>query len=649
MDEDQILQSIIADPKLTDPSIDVSKLRQTTPTRAELLADVPEFSGLKFDPTERSYIEDLYALYGGGAPMVPEPVVETPVVTTPIVDTSAMDQPAGDSVLDTTPTTTTPQDFGQSLVDQGIGVQATPTDPVVAPGEMPLTQDDFDDFNKIAVTPVTPVDTSIAIEDFTTPFVTERGITGGPVEYRDQTQITDPVTPIQDLPMVTTSINPATGEVFDAQTGQEIGNLYDEVALTGTGTPEQQEGFLQNVLGRAGQTVDNALNELGKVPGAIVDFANQTVDIFGQKLNVGRTLAAAAANQIVGAPISLLFDLLPERSIAQTTTLNIVDKLKNEKGKSYSRFSQPVGNINVDPFGRSPTNPESYEETLKDDILGRNQSGFETAERRAAKADYARDYFNDKAKAASGVQLDKDKDTVLGPAEIGPVTTLEQQLGQIAKDANVEIGLPPSTVETFRGPTMAEVAGTGKGTVGTTTEIDDFDFGPEIGKAAPTTSKDPIGSFFDAVDKAAGPAPTTQDIPDRGRGDTPGSGQMSDAQAAANRDAARGQTGSGSSGGSPKIVCTMMNESYGFGSFRNKIWLRHSKGLAPEYQKGYHKIFLPLVKLSKKNIVLKKVLEHIAVHRTIDIRQESRGKVHLLGRVYRKILEPICYWVGKHG
>ena len=102
----------------------------------------------------------------------------------------------------------------------------------------------------------------------------------------------------------------------------------------------------------------------------------------------------------------------------------------------------------------------------------------------------------------------------------------------------------------------------------------------------------------------------------------------------------------GSSGG--KIVCTMMNESYGFGSFRNKIWLKHSKDLAPEYQIGYHKIFLPLVKLSKKNIVLKKVLEHIAVHRTIDIRQEARGKVHLLGRIYRKILEPICYIVGKN-
>jgi hypothetical protein len=100
--------------------------------------------------------------------------------------------------------------------------------------------------------------------------------------------------------------------------------------------------------------------------------------------------------------------------------------------------------------------------------------------------------------------------------------------------------------------------------------------------------------------------------------------------------------------GSSKIVCSMMNESYGFGSFRNKIWLKHSKDLAPEYQKGYHKIFLPLVRLSKNNKILKKMLEHIAVHRTIDIRQEARGKVHLLGRIYRKIFEPICYWVGKY-
>ena len=102
---------------------------------------------------------------------------------------------------------------------------------------------------------------------------------------------------------------------------------------------------------------------------------------------------------------------------------------------------------------------------------------------------------------------------------------------------------------------------------------------------------------------------------------------------------------------SRKIVCTMMNDSYGFGSFRNRIWLKHSAGLPKEYEVGYHTIFLPLVAYAKRpgitNKFVKQVLEHIARHRTRDIRQEMRGKSHITGRIYRKILEPICYFVGK--
>ena len=108
---------------------------------------------------------------------------------------------------------------------------------------------------------------------------------------------------------------------------------------------------------------------------------------------------------------------------------------------------------------------------------------------------------------------------------------------------------------------------------------------------------------------------------------------------------------SGTTGESSKIVCTMMNESYGFGNFRNKIWLKHSKDLPKEYEKGYHKIFLPLVKFAKGqgklNKAVKKTLEHVARHRTLDLKQEMKGKTHLLGRIYRKILEPICFIVGK--
>ena len=113
------------------------------------------------------------------------------------------------------------------------------------------------------------------------------------------------------------------------------------------------------------------------------------------------------------------------------------------------------------------------------------------------------------------------------------------------------------------------------------------------------------------------------------------------------RDTSQGGGDTGQSSSSSKIVCTMMNESYGFGSFRNKIWMKFHKDLSPEYQKGYHKLFLPLIKVAKKNKIIKNILEHIAVHSTIDMRQSMRGKKHLLGRLYRKILLPICYWVGK--
>ena len=126
------------------------------------------------------------------------------------------------------------------------------------------------------------------------------------------------------------------------------------------------------------------------------------------------------------------------------------------------------------------------------------------------------------------------------------------------------------------------------------------------------------------------------------------SGGYDPAPAPVNDPTDRGGGDSGGGGGG-KIVCTMMNETYGFGFFRNKIWLRQSKDLAPEYQKGYHILFLPLVKIAKTNKIVRKILEHIAVHRTIDIRQEFRGKTHMLGRVYRKVLEPICYLVGKYG
>jgi len=116
-----------------------------------------------------------------------------------------------------------------------------------------------------------------------------------------------------------------------------------------------------------------------------------------------------------------------------------------------------------------------------------------------------------------------------------------------------------------------------------------------------------------------------------------------------------GQVSTTTQSGGGKIVCTAMNAEYGFGSFRNAIWLAQSKDLDPAYEKGYHKLFLPLVnyayKAGEKNTlqrILKGVLEHIARHRTADIWKQKRGKKRdVYGMIYRAILEPICYVVGK--
>ena len=175
MEEDDILyQSIIADPEKVSPDVDISRLRTQTETSPQLLAAVSEFPGLQFDPTQYSAYEDLYDLYSTGLPMIPTPATDTaqiPGAADILVDTGSQDQATGDLGLDTTfqdagatdvpgtigtlgsltePGVTQEQldaqrdDTNQYLIDQGIGVVATDPNDVVAPGEIPLTQEEID-------------------------------------------------------------------------------------------------------------------------------------------------------------------------------------------------------------------------------------------------------------------------------------------------------------------------------------------------------------------------------------------------------------------------------------------------------------------------------------------------------------------------
>jgi hypothetical protein len=404
MDEDQILQSIIADPQLTDPSIDTSGLRTATDTRAELLANVPEFSGLKFDPTQRSYIEDLYSVYGGGLPTIPEPVVEDTAQIPGAVDTlvdvgggGGQDQVTGG--LDTGNTA-----FEQNLINQGVGVQAEPGALISAPGEGMLTQEAIDD---LADYPITPNLDDIDLGNpFNDPRIVseEQGLTGTP-------QIVDPI------------MDPNLMEIRQQQN------------IEGLTAPQQN--LISQAFSKVGSTAETIMEDLSKIPGAIANFAEKTVDIAGKKINVGKTLLSAGINRIAGGPISLVFDAigalvsqLPSEDPANTLTRNIVDELK-ASGKDYG-FNMQSGNLNQDPFGRNPVSGfGDYEGTLINDINNPSDTKMGNA-----KKEFAQDYFDAKAVKAGGAVTEPG--TVVGPGEF-PST---QDDFDVFNEAAVNVGTP---------------------------------------------------------------------------------------------------------------------------------------------------------------------------------------------------------------
>lgn len=155
-----------------------------------------------------------------------------------------------------------------------------------------------------------------------------------------------------------------------------------------------------------------------------------------------------------------------------------------------------------------------------------------------------------------------------------------------------------------------------------------------------TTNFLSIPGFFGVV---ARPAPQSPSPPASGGSDSGGW----------NYNDTPGFSGGGVAGS--KIVCTAMNEQYGFGSFRNRIWLHYaSKNLTKAHEVGYHTLFMPLVNYGYKqgdgflNCVVRNVLENIARHRSADLRAEMRGtKRDTIGRAYRLVLEPLCWAVGK--
>ena len=199
---DEEFESFVVDPNLTDPELDISGLRTATDTRPELLFDLPEFSGIRVDPTRGSYIEDMYRAYSGQIPMLD---VETPAAAPPATGGGG----SGDGGQATAPTDDfNKQEFEQNLIDEGVGLQIAPGQPVVAPGEMPVTNLEMAIYN----------DPNLGVVD-----VDGEGEFGGLIDGVDPDRI-------------------QANEFVGIETPTGIGPTYDEAGLPDTSIPDRNRG-----------------------------------------------------------------------------------------------------------------------------------------------------------------------------------------------------------------------------------------------------------------------------------------------------------------------------------------------------------------------------------------------------------------------
>ena len=133
---------IVTDPDLVDPGIDISGLRTQTDT--SLLGNIPDFAGIQYEAFNPNRLSELIRLYEIGLPAVDTPVDVT-TLDTPVTGVGG-GADSGDGGQATIPDIdlggNTPED--QRLINEGIGLQIAPGQPVFAPGEMPITQAEMD-------------------------------------------------------------------------------------------------------------------------------------------------------------------------------------------------------------------------------------------------------------------------------------------------------------------------------------------------------------------------------------------------------------------------------------------------------------------------------------------------------------------------
>ena len=365
MSSESLKSLIVTDPDLVDPELDVSGLRTQTDTDPRLLASIADFPGISYDPTQFSYLTDLNELFAYGLPVV-DTGTTTPETGTGGGGTGDGGQATVPGAIDTlvTPSANTPEE--QRLIDAGIGVQGAPGDPVVAPGEIPVTQQQLDDFNQIPVTPV---------NEFTTGDASLAEQIAAEDRAAQLANVQDPTTMLPQLGTDTPTVFDGTATLEDAGAGEggmqlaEVGlgaetdftpsSTYDEAGLQIAEAPFG----INPATGKPYQT-PRTIADQNRVLGVVTE--EDAADPKGLLEKIGltnfdpaRAAVMSAINLAVGKPVSLLvsaLQALPEfeptfeqRTLTEELGLTDDRKFAGDPTKSafaglnaYGQFGDPV-------------------------------------------------------------------------------------------------------------------------------------------------------------------------------------------------------------------------------------------------------------------------------------------------------------------
>ena len=279
--------------------------------------------------TDQRYVSDAYNYYLGGGPDAAQD--DFPIQAEDIAGGGGGGDGAGIDTTTTDGIDTGLTDFEQNLLDQGVGVQGAPGDPVVAPGEMPVTQAEMDEFNAI------PVNTEYS-PPTSDPFLVS-GAAGGArlPQETDLGEITadDYGTPtVFDDTATLADAGAGIDEMYatDYQGEADIGaQTFQTVSEVDANNPDfkYRDQFIED-LRNLPSDIKNAFNEskdagladLNKLKNFLMDkggqqLADNVIKIGNTTIDVAKSLASGAISLIgsalTGVPgLGLLVGMLPE-------------------------------------------------------------------------------------------------------------------------------------------------------------------------------------------------------------------------------------------------------------------------------------------------------------------------------------------------